>query len=116
MNNDFNNIYTAEQHTGRLFFCFAAFAIFIACLGLFGLVTMLSKDFAKLVGIAALIAFPLAWWAMNRWLQSYAYRVSIGWWIFALAGRVAITIALVTVGVQAFKAAIANPADSLRSE
>ena len=141
MDNDFNNIYTAEQHTGRLFFCFAAFAIFIACLGLFGLVTyaaeqrtkeigirkilgapvglivtMLSKDFAKLIGIAALIAFPIAWWSMNQWLQGYAYRVSIGWWIFALAGLITIAIALVTVGLQAFKAAIANPADSLRSE
>ena len=141
MDNDFNNIYTAEQHTGRLFFCFAAFAIFIACLGLFGLVTyaaeqrtkeigirkllgarvgtivtMLSKDFAKLIGIAALIAFPLAWWIMDQWLQSYAYRVSISWWIFALAGLVTISIALVTVGLQAIKAAIANPADSLRSE
>lgn len=141
MDNDFNNIYKAEQHTGRLFFCFAAFAIFIACLGLFGLVTyaaeqrtkeigirkvlgastggivtMLSKDFARLVGIAALIAFPLAWWMMNQWLQSYAYRVSIGWWIFVLAGLTTIVIALATVSFQAFKAAMANPADSLRSE
>ena len=141
MDADFNKIYNAEQRTGTLFITFAIFAIFIACLGLFGLVTyaaeqrtkeigvrkvlgasvggivsMLSKDFAKLVLIAAIIAFPIAWWAMNKWLQSFAYRINIGWWVFVIAGIVALTIALVTVSVQAIKAAVANPVKSLRTE
>jgi putative ABC transport system permease protein len=141
MDNDFNNIYQAEQRTGKLFITFAVFAIFIACLGLFGLVTyaaeqrtkeigirkvlganisgivtMLSKDFAKLVLIASLIAFPLAWWAMNKWLQSFAYRINISWWIFVVAAIAAIVIALITVSFQAIKAAVANPVKSLRTE
>jgi putative ABC transport system permease protein len=77
---------------------------------------MLSKDFLKLVFIAILIAFPVAWWAMNKWLQSYAYRINISWWIFLAAGIIAILIALITVSFQAIKAAIANPVKSLRSE
>ena len=129
------------QRTCKLFITFAIFAIFIACLGLFGLVTyaaeqrikeigirkvlgasvqeivaMISKDFVTLVLIAFLIAFPVAWWMMNKWLQGFAYRVSIGWWVFALAGLITIVIALVTVSFQAIKAAIANPVTSLRSE
>jgi putative ABC transport system permease protein len=141
MDADFNNIYTAEQQTGKLFITFAVFAIFIGCLGLFGLVTyaaeqrikeigvrkvlgasvggivaMLSKDFAKLVLIASVIAFPVAWWAMHAWLQSFAYRTTISWWIFIIAGAAAILIALITVSVQAIKAAIANPVKSLRTE
>ncbi len=141
MDADFNNIYTAEQQTGKLFITFAVFAIFIGCLGLFGLVTyaaeqrtkeigvrkvlgasvhgivaMLSKDFAKLVLIAALIAFPVAWWAMNKWLQSFAYRINISWWVFLIAGIVALLIALITVSFQAIKAAVANPVKSLRTE
>ena len=141
MDTDFSNIYTAEQQTGKLFITFAVFAIFIGCLGLFGLVTyaaeqrikeigvrkvlgasvggivaMLSKDFAKLVLIASLIAFPIAWWAMNKWLQSFAYRINISWWVFVVAGLTAITIALITVSVQAIRAAIANPVKSLRTE
>jgi len=141
MDNDFNKIYQAEQRTGKLFITFAVFAIFIACLGLFGLVTyaaeqrtkeigirkvlganisgivtMLSKDFAKLVLIASLIAFPLAWWAMNKWLQSFAYRINISWWIFVVAAIAAIVIALITVSFQAIKAAVANPVKSLRTE
>jgi putative ABC transport system permease protein len=141
MDADFNNIYTAEQQTGKLFITFAIFAIFIGCLGLFGMVTyaaeqrtkeigvrkvlgasvsgivtMLSKDFAKLVLIASVIAFPLAWWAMNKWLQSFAYRIHISWWIFVIAGLTAILIALITVSFQAIKAAMANPVKSLRSE
>jgi putative ABC transport system permease protein len=117
------------------------FAIFIACLGLFGLVTyaaeqrtkeigirkvlgakvggivtMLSKDFARLVLIAALVAFPVAWWAMNKWLQSFAYRITISWWVFVVAGITAIAIALITVSFQSIKAAIANPVKSLRTE
>jgi len=77
---------------------------------------MLSKDFIKLVGIACLIAFPLSYWAMNKWLQSFAYRINISWWMFVVAGVVALFIALLTVSFQAIKAAIANPVESLRSE
>jgi len=141
MDADFNNVYTAEQQTGKLFITFAVFAIFIGCLGLFGLVTyaaeqrtkeigvrkvlgasvsgivaMLSKDFAKLVLIASLIAFPVAWWAMNKWLQSFAYRINISWWVFVIAGIAAIAIALITVSFQAIKAALSNPVKSLRTE
>jgi putative ABC transport system permease protein len=141
MDNDFNNIYQSEQQTGTLFITFAVFAIFIACLGLFGLVTyaaeqrikeigirkvlganvggivtMISKDFLKLVLIAAVIAFPVAWWAMNKWLQSFAYRTSISWWIFVGADLLALMIALLTVSFQAIKAAVANPVKSLRTE
>jgi len=141
MDNDFNNLYHAEQHTGQVFITFAVFAILIACLGLFGLVTyaaeqrrkeigirkvlganiggivtMLSRDFTILVGIAALIAFPVAWWAMNKWLESFAYRVDISWWVFVVAGISALGIALVTVSVQTVRAAVANPVKSLRSE
>jgi putative ABC transport system permease protein len=141
MDEDFNKLYTAEQRTGKIFVTFAVLAILIACLGLFGLVTyaaeqrtkeigirkvlganvaaiiaMISRDFLKLVLIASVIAFPVAWWAMNKWLQDFAYRVSISWWIFLIAGVVAILIAFLTVGFQAIKAAIANPVKSLRTE
>jgi len=138
---DFNKIYEAEQRTGKLFISFAVFAIFIACLGLFGLVTyaaeqrikeigirkvlgasvveivtMISKDFVKLVLIASVIAFPVAWWMMSKWLQSFAYRINISWWVFALAGLLTIAIALITVSFQAIRAALANPVKSLRTE
>jgi putative ABC transport system permease protein len=141
MDEDFNNLYNAEQRTGKIFISFAVLAIFIACLGLFGLVTyaagqrtkeigirkvlgatagnivaMLSKDLLKLVLISALIAFPLAGWMMNKWLEDFAYRIGISWWIFLLAGVLAILIALVTVSFQAIRAAIANPVKSLRTE
>jgi putative ABC transport system permease protein len=141
MDNDFDTTYRSEQHVQQIFFSFSVLAILIACLGLFGLaafaaeqryreigvrkilgasisgiVTMLSKDFAKLVLIASVIAFPLVWWAMNKWLQSFAYRINIGWWIFVVAGVVAIIIALATVSFQAIKAAITNPVKSLRTE
>lgn len=141
MDNDFNNLYHAEQQTGQVFITFAVFAILIACLGLFGLVTyaaeqrrkeigirkvlganvggivaMLNRDFTILVGIAALVAFPVAGWAMNRWLQGFAYRVGIPWWMFVVAGLAALGIALVTVSVQTVRAAVMNPVRSLRSE
>jgi putative ABC transport system permease protein len=141
MDDDFNNLYNAEQKTAKLFVTFATFAIFIACLGLFGLVTyaaeqrikeigirkvlganvgeivaMISKDFVKLVLIAFAIAFPIAWWSMNKWLQSFAYRIDIGWWVFVLAGLITITIAFITVSFQSIKAAVANPVKSLRTE
>ena len=77
---------------------------------------MLSKDFLKLVLIASLIAFPVAWWAVNKWLENFAYRISISWWVFAVAGITAILVALATVSFRAIKAALANPAKSLRIE
>jgi putative ABC transport system permease protein len=141
MDNDFDQLYHAEQQTGRIFITFAVFAILIACLGLFGLVTyaaeqrtkeigirkvlgarvsgivgLLSRDFTILVGIAALIAFPAAWWAMYKWLETFAYRTEISWWIFLVAGAVALAIALLTVSIQTVRAALANPIKSLRSE
>ena len=141
MDEAFNDMYRVEQRTGQLAFVFAVIAIFIACLGLFGLanymaeqrikeigirkvlgasvsgiVQMLSKDFIKLVFIASVIAIPLAWWAMNKWLQDFAYRIIMEWWVFALAGFIALLIALFTVSFQSIKAAIANPVKSLRTE
>lgn len=141
MDDDFNKTYQSEQQTGKIFISFAIFAIFIACLGLFGLVTyaaeqrtreigirkvlgasvtgivgMLSKDFLKLIIIAMLIAFPVAWFGMNKWLQSFAYRISITWWVFAIAAAMALLIALLTVCLQAIKAALANPVKNLRTE
>jgi putative ABC transport system permease protein len=141
MDDDFNRLYESEKQTGQLFISFAVFAILIACLGLLGLVTyaaeqrtkeigirkvlgasvsgivgLLSKDFALLIGIAAIIAFPLAWWAMYKWLQTFAYRTGIAWWIFLIAGFAALAIALLTVSIQTIRAAVANPVKSLRSE
>ncbi len=141
LNEDFNNIYRSEQRVGRIFISFAVFAIFIACLGLFGLATyaaeqrtkeigirkvlgasvvnvagMLSKDFLRLVLIAAVFAFPLSWWAMHKWLEDFAFRINIGWWVFVLAGVTALLIALITVSFQAIRAAVSNPVNSLRSE
>ena len=78
--------------------------------------TLLSGDFVRLVGVAILIASPIAWFAMNRWLSGYYYRIDISWWIFAAAGSVAVGIAIITVSYQAIKAALANPVTSLRSE
>lgn len=133
--------YAAEQTVSKLSRYFAFIAIFISCLGLFGLVAftaeqrtkeigirkvlgasvpgiveMLSRDFIKLVGLAAVIAFPIAWWVMNSWLQDFEYRESISWWIFVVAGVIALLIALLTVSFQAIKAALANPVKSLRTE
>ncbi|MEP6712337.1 MAG: ABC transporter permease [Ferruginibacter sp.] len=141
LDDSFDNMYREEQRTGKLGLTFAVIAILIACLGLFGLATymaeqrikeigvrkvlgasvgnitsMLSKDFVKLVLIAAVFAFPIAWWAMNNWLQDFAFRVDIGWWVFALAGIIALLIAVLTVSSQAIKAAVANPVKSLRTE
>jgi putative ABC transport system permease protein len=141
MDDQFNNQYRTEQRVSRISITFSILAILIACLGLFGLVTyaaeqrvkeigirkvlgasavnlvsMLSKDFLKLVIISALIAFPVAWWAMHKWLQDFAYRIHIGWWIFLLAGSVAVLIALLTVSFQTIKAALTNPVKSLRTE
>ena len=134
-------MYRAEQRAGTIALIFSVLAIFIACLGLFGLATfiaeqrtkeigirkvlgasvqgivgMLSKDFLKLVTIAFMIAVPVAWYAMNVWLRGFAYRISLSWWIFIAAGVAAFLIALITVSFQAIKAAIANPVTSLRTE
>ena len=130
-----------EKRQGTLAALFAGLTIFISCLGLFGLATymaenrikeigvrkvlgasvtgittLLSKDFVKLVIISFVIAAPLAWWGMYNWLQGYTYRVSIEWWVFALAGFLSVMIALLTVSYQAIKAAVANPVKSLRTE
>jgi len=77
---------------------------------------MLSKDFLKLVFIAALIAFPIAWYSMYRWLQDFAYRINIGWWVFVVAGLAAVMVAMLTISFQAIKAAVSNPVNSLRAE
>jgi len=135
------HMYADVQRSGNIFSSFAVLAIFIACLGLFGLaaftteqrtkeigirkvlgasvkgiVQLLSKDFIRLVFVAIVIASPLAWWAMNNWLEDFAYRITIEWWVFVLAGLLALAIALFTVSFQAIKAALANPVDSLRNE
>jgi putative ABC transport system permease protein len=81
-----------------------------------GIIAMLTKDFLKLVIISILIASPLAYLAMNKWLQDYAYRIQIEWWIFLIAGLVAVLIAIITISFQAIKAALANPVKSLRAE
>ena len=141
LDENFARLYQAEERQRSLFTIFACLAIFIACLGLFGLsafaisqrlkeigirkvlganvstiVSLLSKDFLKLVAISALFAFPIAWYAMNQWLQDFAYRISIPWWIFLVAGLVAAAVALFTISFQAIKAALANPVKSLRTE
>jgi putative ABC transport system permease protein len=141
LDEDFNQQYKSEQRLARLFTVFATLAIVIACLGLFGLATfmaekrtkeigirkvlgasvgslvaLLSGEFVKLVFIAILLATPLAWYALDAWLQDFAYRIPIGWAIFVVSGGTALLIALLTVSYQAIKAALANPVKSLRSE
>jgi putative ABC transport system permease protein len=138
---DFDAMFSAETLIGKLAGVFAMLAIFISCLGLFGLAAytaerrtkeigirkvlgasvtgltgLLAKEFLQLVTVSCIIAFPVAWWFMNDWLKDYAYRTTIQWWIFALAGVAALLIALITVSFQAIKAAIANPVKSLRME
>jgi len=137
----FDKQYRAEERFGKLFMNFAVLAIFISCLGLLGLasystiqrtkeigirkvigasvaniVNLLSKEFILLVGIAFLIASPLTWYFMHRWLRDFAYRIPISWWMFALAGILAMLIALFTISFQAIRAAVANPVKSLRAE
>lgn len=138
---DYQKLYAAEQRTGVLASIFAVLAILISCLGLFGLaaftaqkrqkeigirkvvgattsqiVTLLSQDFLKLVLIAFVLAAPVAWYAMNEWLQGFAYKVDIEWWVFALTGVVATSVALLTISFQSIKAALMDPVKSLRSE
>jgi len=141
LNDNYNKLYQSEQRQEVLFTTFSFIAIMIACLGLFGLsafeitqrvkeigirkilgakvssiVALLSKDFLKLVLIATIIAFPIAWYAISQWLQGFAYRVTIQWWVFLTAAVLAAVVALATISFQAIKAAMANPVDSLRSE
>lgn len=137
----FDRQYRSEQRFGKLFFNFAVLAIFISCLGLLGLasystlqrtreigirkvlgasvsgiVNLLSVDFLKLVIASFFIAMPLAWYFMHKWLQDFAYRIDISWWVFVLAGILAIMVAIATISFQAIKAAMSNPVKSLRSE
>jgi putative ABC transport system permease protein len=141
LDDNFNKQYASEDRFGKLFLYFAVLAIFISCLGLlglasystlqrtreigirkvmgasiYGIVNMLSKEFLQLVIIAALVAFPLAWWGMHTWLQDFYYRIDIGWVVFAVAGILSVVIAISTVSFQAIRAALANPVKSLRAE
>ena len=141
MDQDFDTSYRSEQRIGQIFMVFSTLAILIACLGLFGLaayaaeqrtkeigirkvlganvsviVKMLSMDFIKLVLIALLISGPIAWLVMQRWLQDFAYRVDMHWWIVGIAGFIALLIAFITISFQSIRAAVANPVESLRSE
>jgi putative ABC transport system permease protein len=141
MDEEFNELYRTEQRMGGISFSFSLLAMFVACLGLFGLVTyaaeqrtreigirkvlgatmggivsLLSQDFLRLVLIAMVVAFPVAWWVMTYWLRDFAYRISIGWEVFAVTGVLSTGIAMGTVGLQAVKAALANPVEALRSE
>jgi putative ABC transport system permease protein len=141
MEDSFNNTYKSEQRLGRIFIIFTFLSILIACLGLFGLAAFnaekrtkeigvrkvmgasvsqityrLSSDFLKLVGVAILISLPVGWFAMNKWLEDFSYRIEIGWWVFVLAAFLAVAIAIITVSYQSIKAAIVNPVKSLRTE
>lgn len=141
LDDDFDRQYRTESNLARVVGLFAVLTIMVACLGMIGLTTftviqrrkeigirkvlgdtvmgivkLLSRDFVKLVLIAVVIASPIAWWAMNRWLEDFAYRIDIKWWMFAGAGLATVTIAMLTVGWQAIRAATANPVDSLRDE
>jgi len=141
MDKDFEKLYRVEQRTGKIAVSFTSLAIIIACLGLFGLaayaaeqrtkeigirkvlgadvsniVKLLSKDFILLVLIAIAVAVPIAWWAMHKWLQGFAYHQNVQWWIVAVAGLGAVLIAFVTISFQSIKAALTNPVKSLRSE
>jgi len=141
LDDDFQKNYEAENRLSSMVSSFTLIAILISCLGLFGLATfsaeqrtkeigirkvlgasavnvvgLLSKDFLKLVAIAIIVASPIAWYVMNKWLQDFAYRISIGWWTFLIAAALALIIAFITIGFQAFRAANNNPVKSLRSE
>lgn len=141
LDDSFNQLYSEDQKTSSLIFAFAVIAVAVSCLGLFGLAAftaeqrskeigirkvlgatvtnltaLISKDFIKLVCIAIVIATPISFMAMNAWIQNFAYRIDISWWMFAAAGLLALVIALITVSFQSIKAAIANPVNSLRTE
>jgi putative ABC transport system permease protein len=141
LDKNFERLYIADQKLGTVFGIFTCLSIIVACLGLFGLsmytaerrtkeigirkvlgasvqnlAALLSKEFIKLVFISLLLAFPIGWWAMNKWLQDFAYAIHIEWWVFVLAGLSAFVIALTTVSFQAIKSALMNPVKSLRTE
>jgi putative ABC transport system permease protein len=141
LDDSFNRLYQSEQREGTLFVYFTAIAIMISCLGLFGLaafsantrfreigvrkvlgasvtgiMTLLAKDFIKLVLLAILIAIPIAWYAMDKWLQGFAYRTQIGYSVFVFSGLIALLISLATISWQSVRAALANPVKSLKSE
>lgn len=135
------NQYRSEQKTGQIVLYFSIIAIAVSCLGLFGLsiytigqrikeigirkvlgasvssiVALLSKDFLKLILIAILIASPIAWYAMHRWFEDFAYKIDIGWWIFLFSGSLVVAVALFTISIQSIRAALMNPVKSLRTE
>jgi putative ABC transport system permease protein len=141
LDDSFDRLYRSEQRMGQIFISFTLMAIFISCLGLFGLasfsadqrtkeigirkvlgasvsnvVVLLSRDFTKWVILANIVAWPVAYLIMNKWLQNFAYRISLAVWIFVLSGAIALLIALFTVSTKALKAAVADPVDSLRYE
>ncbi len=141
LDDDFNNLYRTEQRISRIVGYFSILAIIISCLGLIGLssfmterrtketgirkingaknieiFSMLSGEYIKWVMISILIACPIAWYAMRTWLQNFAYRITIGWWVFAMAGSIALLIALLTVSFQSYRAASKNPVEALRYE
>jgi putative ABC transport system permease protein len=141
LDDDFNKMYTDDQRLARLFNVFAVVTILISCLGLLGLATytaqvrtkeigirkvlgasiisitrLLAREFIVLVLLAFVIATPVAWFFMNKWLRDFVYRIHINGWIFLMTGLIAVAIALLTVGFQAIKAAVANPVKSLRTE
>jgi len=141
LDNDIQEMYTEESRLGKIINALSVLAVFIGCLGLLGLasfaitqrtkeigirkvlgasipniLTLLSKDFTRLVVIANVIAWPIAYYAMSKWLQNFAYRTPLNIWVFMAAGVTALVLALLTIGFKSFKAATANPADSLRYE
>jgi putative ABC transport system permease protein len=141
MDESFNTTYDAEQRLGKIFMVFTFLSILIACLGLFGLAAFnaqkrtkeigirkvlgasagqisyrLTTDFLKMVGVSILIALPLGWFVMNKWLEDFSYRIEIAWWVLALAAFLAVGVAILTVSYQSIKAAIVNPVKSLRTE
>jgi putative ABC transport system permease protein len=141
LDTEFDDLYKTDTHVGQLFNCFAVLAIFISCLGLFGLVTftaesklkeigvrkvlgagvpqivgLLGREFLGLVAIAAAVAIPVAWYGLNGFLQGYAYRTELSWWVFGAAGVVTLVIALVTVSFKCVQAALTNPVKALRTE
>ncbi|MGI8635731.1 MAG: ABC transporter permease, partial [Segetibacter sp.] len=141
LDDNFQKLFVAYARLQKIISFFAAAAIFISVMGLFALTafltgqrtkeigirkvlgaglgdlaSLLSKDFIRLVVLAVIIALPLGWWAAHKWLETFAYQINISWWIFAVAGVIVITIAIVTIGIQTIKAAVANPVKSLRTE
>ena len=141
LDSQFDELYKKDKNLGQLFNCFAIITILISCLGLFGLVTftaeskvkeigvrkvlgaglpqiitLLSKDFLILVLIAAAIAIPVAWYGLSNFLQGYAYRTNLSWWVFGLSGVITVVIAMLTVSYKCVQAALANPIIALKNE